>query len=268
MKYSYNPEPTISNDKLYQIDWIDALTSSNAVTLELSNKLQTKRKDKNGVEKSVDLVDFLITTQYAFSPQITYGTQISHYQNITFNETNFSNKLKKGASFSDFLFKLKLLPYSWLRVEADATYKHSGVPGDSDYDNYNHISVVNYDINFDFDIDRSFGLGQRYVRKGQSQVTASFKWRFNPKWMFSIYERYNLKNYQDTSVWPYVDVGQCSLEQQITITRNLHCWDAELTWDTRKNSGSTIYLLFRLKAFPENEFGFNQSYSAPKSGSQ
>lgn len=266
--YSYNPEPTISSDKLRQIDGTDSLTSSNAATLELSNKLQTKRKDSNGVEKSVDLVDFNISTKYAFSPQIVYGTNIIYQNNVAVNEADIANKHKTGASFSDFLFKLKLLPYSWLRIEADATYKHSGVPTDVDYVNYNHFSMVNYDINFDFDTDRSFGLGQRYVRKGQSQITASFKWRINPKWKFAIYERYNLKNYIDTSVFPNVDVGQCSLEQQITLTRNLHCWDVELTLDTQKNNGSTIYLLFRLKAFPENEFGFNQGYNKPKSGSQ
>lgn len=264
--YSYNPEPTLSVNKLKQIDSIDSLTSSNAANLGLSNKLQTKRKDKNGKETSIDLVDLNITTTYAFAPRVTYGTDIIYQDNIAVSQTNTANRHKTGASFSDFLFKLKLLPYSWLRIEADATYKHSGVSTDADFDNYNHFSLVNYDINFDFDEDRSFGLGQRYARKGQSQITASFKWRINPKWKFAIYERYNLKTYLDTSVYPNVQVGQTALEQQITLTRNLHCWDMELSWGHRQNNGSTIYLLFRLKAFPENEFGFDQNYNKPKSG--
>jgi len=266
--YSYNPKPTVSANKLLQVDEIDLLSSSNAATLGLSNKLQTKRKDKSGNEVSVDLVDFDITTKYAFAPNISYGTTpVVLYNNSVVNSTDPTNKYKTGASISDVYFKYKILPYSWMRIEGDATYKHSGVPGDTDYVNYNHFSTVNYDINFDLAPERSFGLGQRYARKGQNQVTASFQWRLNPKWKFSIYERYNLKSYVDTTVSPNVSVGKCSLEQQITLSRNLHCWDVDLTLSNKKNEGSSIYVVFRLKAFPENEFGFNQSYNEPKSGS-
>ncbi|MCX5695307.1 MAG: LPS assembly protein LptD [Candidatus Omnitrophica bacterium] len=269
ISYSYNPEPTTSSNKLPQIDGVDMLTSSNAAALELSNKLQTKRKDKDGKEVSVDFVDFKINTTYAFAPRIAYGTTpIVLYNNTVVDTLDPDKKNKLGAGFSDFLFRCKILPYAWMRIEADATYKHSGVSSDTDHYNYNHFSTVNYDINFDFAPERSFGLGQRYQRKGQSQITASFQWRLNPKWKISMYERFNLKDYLDTSISPNVWVGKTSLEQQFTLTRNLHCWDVDFTLDTRKNSGTTIYVMFRLKAFPENEFGFNQSYNEPKSGAQ
>ena len=268
--YSYNPEPTVSANKLKQIDGIDLLASSNVVNLGLSNKLQTKRKNKDGKEYSVDLVDLDITTAYAFAPRVVYGiTPVLLYNNTFVNESDPAKKNKlSNSTLTDIFFKLKVLPYSWLRIEADATYKRSGVTGDPDYENYNRFSTVNYDINFDLAPERSFGLGQRYARKGQNQVTASFKWRINPKWKFSYYQRYNLKGYTDTSVNPYAEVGKCSLEQQITLTRNLHCWDVDLTWGNKKNSGATIYLMFRMKAFPENEFGFDQSYNEPRSGAQ
>ena len=268
--YSYNPEPTVSANKLLQIDSVDLLSSSNAATLELSNKLQTKRKDVTGREVSVDFVDFIISTTYAFSPRVVYGTSpVRLYNNSIINPVDPAKKNKlTGASFSDILFKCKLIPYSWLRIEADATYKRSGVPGDEYYENNNHFSNVNYDINFDFAPERSFGIGQRYQRKGQSQITASFQWRINPKWKFSIYQRYNLKSFTDTSIWPYNVVDQGALEQQYTLSRNMHCWDIDFTFDTRENNGSTIYVIFRLKAFPENEFNINQSYNKPKSGSQ
>jgi len=265
--YSYNPEPTVSANKLLQIDEVDLLSSSNAATLELSNKLQTKRKDAQGKEVNIDLVDIDITTSYTFSPRVVYGTSpIILYNNTVINSPDPAKKNKlTGSTFSDIYFKYKILPYSWLRIQGDATYKHSGVPGDSDFVNYNHFSMVNYDIYFDFAPERSFGLGQRYARKGQSQITASLSWRLNPKWKVAFYERFNLKTYLDTSISPSVSVGQSSLEHQITISRNLHCWDVDLTFDTRINNGSAIYLVFRLKAFPENEFGFNQSYNRPKS---
>ena len=268
--YSYNPEPTISANKLRQIDGVDLLASSNAATLQLSNKLQTKRKDAEGKEFSVDLVDFLVSTTYAFSPRVVYGiSPVIQSDNSVIYSADPANKNKlDGASFSDILFKYKLLPYSWLRIEGDAIYKHSGVPSDWDYVNYNHFSNVNYDVNFDFAPERSFGIGQRYQRKGQSQITASFQWRLNPKWKFSMYERYNLKAYTDLSIYPNNVVDQGTLEQQFTLSRNLHCWDVDFVFDTKQNNGNTIYIVFRLKAFPENEFNINQSYNKPKTGSQ
>jgi hypothetical protein len=239
--YSYNHAPTIVSSKLPQIDSVDAITSSNAAALALSNKIQAKR---NGA--SVDLVDFRITTNYAFSPQFVSG-------------------YKKGGGLSDFLFKLKLLPYSWMRFEGDATYKHSGVPTDADYCNYNHFSQANYDINFDLGSERSFGIGQRYQRKGGNQLTTGFNWRFNPKWRFSIYERYNLKSFTDSS---NAFIRRGSLEQEYTLSRDLHCWDVNLTLNTKKNEGSNIFIIFRLKAFPEAELSINQGYNKPKSGAQ
>lgn len=266
--YAYSHKPTIPFYNLKRIDGVDLLTSSNAATLELSNKLQTKRKDKDGKVVKIDLVDFNVSTTYAFAPNIVYGSKIDYVNNLAVNEVDTGRIKKGGDSFSDFLFRLKLLPYAWMRIEADTTYKHSGVPGDADDVNNNHFSNVNYDIYFDFAPERSFGLGQRYQRKGQNQVTASFEWRLNPKWKFSIYERFNLKSYVDTSIFPNANVGKTAIEQQYTLSRNLHCWDIDLTIGRSRNSGSSIYIVFRLKAFPENEFSINQVYDRPKSGAQ
>jgi len=264
--YSYNHAPTISNSNLKYIDNVDLLTSSNSVKLGLSNKLQAKRMDSEGKETTFDLLDVNISTSYAFTPHIIYGTREYYQENdILLQETDTSRKKKAGASFSDIFLKYKILPYSWLRIEGDATYKHSGMEGDPDFENFNHFSKVNYDINFDFAPERSFGIGQRYERKGGNQVTASFNWRLNPKWRFAIYQRYNIKSYTDSSN-AFVEKG--SLEQQFTISRDLHCWEVDLTLNNKKNDGSGIYVVFRLKAFPEAEFSFDQSYNKPKSGAQ
>jgi len=269
--YSYNHKPTIYYTHLKQIDSLDMLTSSNAVTLELSNKLQTKRKDKDGRETSVDFVDFNVSTSYTFAPHIVYGMVLVDNPTSDPNapkvyQAGTSNKL--GASFSDILFKYKLLPYSWLRIEGDATYKHSGVAGDPNFDNYNHFSNVNYDVNFDLAPERSFGFGQRYARKSGNQLTASFNWRLNPKWKLSVYERYNLKKYADTSTYTVNEFGKGSLEQEYTLSRDLHCWAMDLTFNTSRVNGSGIFIIFRLKAFPEMEVNLHQNYARPKSGAQ
>ncbi|MBN2831200.1 MAG: LPS-assembly protein LptD [Candidatus Omnitrophica bacterium] len=264
--YSYNHAPTISANKLKYIDNTDLITSSNVANLGLSNKLQVKRKDSKGKETTVDFLDINISTSYAFAPRITYGTRYYTDQNGTrVLVVDPDNSRKLGASFSDILIKYKILPYSWLRIEGDVTYKHSGMEGDLDFENYNRFSKVNYDISFDFAPERSLGFGQRYERKGGNQITASFNWRLTPKWRFSIYQRYNLKSYTDDSN-AFIKKG--SLEQEFTLSRDLHCWEVDLTLNNKRNHGSGIFVVFRLKAFPEAEFSFDQSYNKPKSGAQ
>lgn len=145
--YAFNHEPTVISSKLKQIDTIDAITRSNSAALGLSNKLQTKRKGQ-----SVDLVDFLVTNSYNFKPKTG----------------------ERGSSLSDFIFQLKILPYSWMSFNTDATYKHSGSRSDT---NYNRFTNVNYDINFNLGSGRSFGLGQRYTRKGSNEITYGLDWR-------------------------------------------------------------------------------------------
>ncbi|MEW6101475.1 MAG: LptA/OstA family protein [Candidatus Omnitrophota bacterium] len=229
--YAYTHEPTIASSDLRQIDTIDAITRSNTATLSFSNKLQTKRGGK-----SLDMVDVLTSTTYIFKP-------------------NTGDKL--GSNFSDFLFDIKLLPYSWLRIDSDLTYKHSGNRSD---DNYGRFSNANYDINFDFGKDRSFGLGERYQRKGGNEIIHSLNWRFTPKWKFSSYHRWERGH--------DVTLKQGIKEQQYIISRDLHCWSMDLTYNIKRGEGETIMLVCRLKAFPEMEFSLDQSYHKPKPGSQ
>ncbi len=227
--YAFNKEPTILSRNLRQMDGVDSITRNNSSTVGLSNKLQTKRSNQ-----SVDLLDFLITSNYAFKPK---------------------TGAKRGSSFSDFLFQLKLLPYSWMRIDSDATYTHS-VPRDTV--SYNRFSNANYSLTFDIGKGRSFSLGQRYQLKGGNEMTYNLQWPLNPKWAFSIYQR-RLRGHG-----PSLNRGL--KEQEYTVSRDLHCWIMEMAYNGTKGKGSTIWFTFRIKAFPEMEFNLNQSYHAPKTG--
>ncbi|MDP2927228.1 MAG: LPS assembly protein LptD, partial [Candidatus Omnitrophota bacterium] len=245
--YLYTHPPTIPTRNIKQIDATDAIYRGNTATLNLSNKLQTKR---NG--QSVDFVDFLITTEYVLDPKLG--------DNAFFTTPRTGEGLKDN--FSDIRFNLKVLPYSWLRFESDATFEHSEhglVNGDANV-NYNKFSSINYDLGFDLGKERTFTIGQRYVRKGSNEVTIGFNWRLSPKWKFGIYERFNLKKSSS------LDFG--FQEQEYTLTRDLHCWELDITLNKKEISGTTIFFLFRLKAFPENEFGFDQAMTKKKSGVQ
>jgi LPS-assembly protein len=238
--YLYTHTPTIPISNIKQIDDVDAIHRGNTATLSLSNKLQTKR---DGV--SVDFVDLLITTDYVIDPKTGDNGILTPKQ---------GESLK--SDFSDILFELKILPYSWMRFESEATFEHS----DRSNTNYNTFSLFNYSMTFDLGKERSFSLGQRYERKGKNEVTFGFDWRLTPKWKFRMYQRYNFKQTAD------LDSG--SQEQEYTFTRDLHCWELDVTLNRKEDTGTTVFFTFRLKAFPENEFGFDQTVSEQKSGAQ
>ncbi len=238
--YQYTHVPTIPISNIKQIDDVDSIHRGNTATLSLSNKLQTKRKGA-----SVDFVDLLVTTDYVIDPKTGDNGILTP-----------ASGEKLHDQFSDILFKLKVLPYSWVRLESDVTFEHS----DRTSVNYDKFSLASYSFTFDFSKDRSFSIGQRYERKGKNEVTLGFDWRLTPKWKFRMYQRYNFKQTSD------LDRGW--QEQEYTFTRDLHCWEMDATLNQKEDSGTTVYLVFRLKAFPENEFGFDQSVKEEKSGSQ
>jgi len=240
--YLYTHPPTIPNSNIKQIDGVDSVNRGNTAALSLSNKLQTKRKGQ-----SVDLVDFLITTNVVLDPKTGDNAFLTPRE---------GERLKDN--FSDILFNLKILPYSWLRWESDATFAHSNHSVGNE--NFNKFSTVNYDLSFDLGNERSFTLGQRYERKGKNEVTLGFNCRLSPKWKFGIYERYNFKKSGS--------LERGFQEQEYTFTRDLHCWEMDFTLNKKEISGTTIFFTFRLKAFPENEFGFDQAMTRKKSGTQ
>ena len=201
--YTYNRAPTVPSSKLRQVDGTDSISRNNSAALELSNKLQTKR---NG--QSVDLADFRINSNYYFKP-----------------------KGGSGSYLSDVIFNLTFLPYSWLSLVADATYKHSGSHEDS---NYNTFSNMNYDINLNLGEERTIGLGQRYVRKGSNEVVYQFKWRLNPKWKFSAYQRIEFGHGGS--------LKRGIKEEEYSVTRDLHCWEMNVNYNVTRGEGESICL--------------------------
>jgi hypothetical protein len=225
--YTYQNKPTVPSYKLVQIDNIDSISGrSNSATLELSNILQTKRKNA-----TINFVDFLISAPYTFKTRDTHGSKLG-----------------------DFSLKLTFLPYSRMALYADAIYcmAHSSP-------HYQTFSNVNYDINFDLGRERAFGFGQRYQRKGSNEMTYSFRWRVDPKWKFSIYQRFNT-GHRDPSL------KRGLREQEYTLSRDLHCWIMDITYNVTRDKGESIFIAFRLKAFPELNFNYNQTYHEPKPG--
>jgi len=228
VKYDYVHEPTVHASKLRPdffttaennefFDYIDNVRRTSAFNIELVNKLQTKRNDE-----TVDLAMFRIETDYRL-------------RNDAY-----------ASGFSDFFLETELMPYSWLRFDADATYDYR----------QEYYKTANANINFTFAKERDFSIGDRYERKGHRDLTTQFSWRINPKWKFRIYERFQL--YSN-------DTPKGLIQQQYSISRDLHCWTVDFTYDYQKVHGHSIWMVFRLNAFPDIELGFDASYNNPQS---
>ena len=216
IRYQYNHQPTIPKSKLQIFDDIDTIEQNHKINLELVNKLQTKRNNE-----VVDFAIFKINTDY-----------------------NLERNTSSGKGFADLLMDLELVPFSWLRIEQDATFDPK----------QNNFKTVNFDLSTNLGNGRSFGLGNRYERKGGKELTTEFNWRFNPKWKARIYERYQFAKIKTKGL----------KEQEYSISRDLHCWIMDFIYNISKEHGHTFWFVFRLKAFPKIELEFEQSYRSPK----
>jgi len=130
--YSYVHQPTISPDNLNQFDAIDAIDTSNGVTLALENRLQTKRRQGENWT-SVDLVTFIVSTPY----------------NFRLKKDNWGFKSQK---FETVDFLLEVAPYPWLYAQSKASVNTKRAIMETE-----SVDVVaNYGDRW------SLGIGQRY----------------------------------------------------------------------------------------------------------
>jgi LPS-assembly protein len=165
--------------------------------------------------------------------------------------TNYDFKLENGSTFSNITADLELFPYNWLRIESDASYN----PHTRDFE------TVNLDLYADGGDKWKLGFGSRYVQNTSTELTAEFSWRLSPKWRVSAYQRFMIKGY------PYgIKKINDFREQELRVSRDLHCWVADLIYNV--SEGVNVWLVFRLKAFPEEPIEMGISYHQPKPGTQ
>lgn len=217
IKYSYIHEPSISSSDLHNFDAIDSISKQNSANIALENKLQTKRSGER-----IDLVSHILSSDFFFK-----GKPL-------------------GGHFSDILkSELELRPRKGFRVDMD-----------TDVDRIRgNLIANNTDFYFDKEDKYSIGLGHRYQKDVNDQLTSEVTYRFNPLWKVRVYERFELN-------------GGGLKEQQYVLSRDLHCWLMEVSYHVDRNRGETIWFGFRLKAFPEMGFEFDNTYHEPKAGSQ
>lgn len=131
----------------------------------------------------------------------------------------------------------------------------------SDYDTRdNRLVSANFDLYVNDKQDKSyFSIGQRYSPRVDDQITTEIGYVINPKWRLRAYRRFDVA---------HGDIKGSLKEQEFKLTRDLHCWELEVNFNERRGVGSEIWLVFRLKAFPDLTFDFGNSFNRRKTGSQ
>ncbi len=144
-----------------------------------------------------------------------------------------------GQNFSNLTGRLELKPYSWLYVQSDVSYNL--YVDRSDTANIDFIASGGKDWDFSF--------GSRYIRDTNSDLVSEASYRLSPKWALRTYQRYDLETKKH-------------VEHEYTISRDLHCWVGELSYNY-KDFGM-VWLTFYLKAFPKIPFDLKARYNRPK----
>jgi len=150
------------------------------------------------------------------------------------------NEEGRGSYFDNVKMDLEFNPTQKLTLDADSNYDCRD----------RAFKEANVDLNFQ-DEKYAFSFGHRYARKESSQSTFSLTCQLTPKLQFKNYLRYEYKT------------GDFK-EQQYVLRRDLHCWWMDLGVDVDDESNVTVWLIFRIKAFPKVYIGFDHTYHGAK----
>jgi LPS-assembly protein len=228
--YYFQYNPSIDPANLMQFDEIDAQTALNGINFAIENKLQTKRMGSDGQLKSVDLVDLIISTDYAFRLE-KQSLQL------------------KSNKFRSVNFQLEMIPYPWLYTSSKMmvnTKKYM-------------VETASFDIVGNGGDKWSVGAGYRYENSSSESfsnlLTSAIMYKFNEVWRARVYSQLDLEDL----AFP---------EWETTIYRDLHCWIAEFTYGVRNNNDQTLWFVMRLKAFPDYPIGMRRTYSRPRYGNE
>ncbi len=125
--------------------------------------------------------------------------------------------------------------------------------------NYNthadHLQTYNTQLNVNPGEKWDFNIEKRWQRDVDDQITAEWEYTINPKWKFRVYEVLN------------ADIGLLK-EQEYSLTRDLHSWELDINFNQTRGQGNEVWLVFRLKAFPDTVVEGGSSFNKRKAGSQ
>ena len=105
-----------------------------------------------------------------------------------------------------------------------------------------------------------FGLGSRYEKNVSSELTSELFYKLNNEWSVRPFCRFDLKEVEDDG-HKYVNKFK---DKELTVIKDLHCWLAEVSVSESRDSGTTFWVVMKLKASPKVPFDFKDYYPHPK----
>jgi hypothetical protein len=161
-------------------------------------------------------------------------------------DTDFSLKDDTlDSGFHNLSSKIDLKPTDWLSFFFDSSYDLR----------QDVLTSANFDLYINSEDKWSLSLAKRYHVEVNDELTADFNYKINPKWKFRVFNRFD------------IDIGTLK-EQEYTLTRDLHEWEMDISFDQTRGEGSELWFVFRLKAFPDMRLDFGTSFNRRKPGSQ
>jgi len=194
---------------------VDNLDNAHSLTFSIDNRLQTKRNDQ-----TVELLRALISTPFYLKEHPAKG------------------------GFSTISTDIDFRPVDQVTFYFDSTYDAQE----------EYLTTANFDMYLNGD-KWTAGIGKRWNREVDDQLTTDFMYKINPKWKFRAYTRFDLRD-------------GILKEQEFTATRDLHAWTMDINFNETRNEGSEIWMVFTLKAFPDMALDFGTSFNKRKAGSQ
>ena len=137
-----------------------------------------------------------------------------------------------GNLFGDFYSDLKITPFPNVGMELESYYDM--------YDGAMDTLTLDAWLSGEDRNDWRLGLEYSYRREqARNRLAADVYFRVNPLWRFGMYGRYDLQG----GIWE---------EESITVYRDLHSWDCNLTVRRKEEADEiAVFLSFYLKAFPD-----------------
>jgi hypothetical protein len=154
--------------------------------------------------------------------------------------TDYDFATSPGGHFSNIIGNLELTPSNKFLIQSDVSYN----PHIDSFD------IANIDFVTKNDNGSKFGIGERYERSVSNQLTTDVYYPLTRKLGLHCYDRYEFQ-------------GSFFQEQEYGITYDLHCWTMDMNFNTGVN-GNAVWIIFRLKAFPELPIQLGTTYESPK----
>lgn len=256
--YAYQAKPTLSADRFLRTD---SLAKGNTLAPSLEQKLQTKRPGKGGEWETVDLARFIINSGYDLEGD---GGRGGRWGNVGLD---LETKLYRGLYFeSDASIDPHRFQGKPVTINADLV---AGPDASGSLKGRKIGEIFDDKAGASRELPWSVGVGYRYERESASIVTLQTVFNLGEKWRVGIYQGVDVKRFVtetsdrgDRTVKKIYDLP----DQEYHLRRDLHEWTVELVYNVERSQGESIFLLFRLKAFPELPIDFERGYHQPKAG--